>query len=83
MRLEDRLRGGDPLCRIGRRQRQAAESGLDGAAQAVVEANGGGIVRQLVDRRAGGSIDDLAVSLGDENLLGVGIGRQPAILQAR
>ena len=48
-RLEHRLRGGDPLGGIGRQQRQAAERGLHGAAQAVVEADGGGTVRQLVD----------------------------------
>ena len=44
VRLEHRLRGLDPLGGIGRQQRQAAERGLDGAAQAVVEAHGGGAV---------------------------------------
>ena len=59
--LEHRLRGRDALGGIGRQQRQAAERGLHGAAQAVVEADGGRAVRQLVDRGAGRGIDDLAV----------------------
>ena len=59
--LEHRLRGRDALGGIGRQQRQAAERGLHGAAQAVVEADGGGTVGQLVDGGAGGGIDDLAV----------------------
>ena len=61
MALEHRLRGRDPLGGIGRQQRQAAERGFHGAAQAVVEADGGRAVRQLVDGGAGGGIDDLAV----------------------
>ena len=81
MALEDRLRGRDPLGGIGRQQRQAAEGRLHGAAQAVVEADGSRAIRQLVDGGAGGGIDDLAVGAGDENLLGIGIGRQPAFLQ--
>jgi len=79
--LEDRLRRGDALGGVGRQQGQAAERGLDGAAQAVVEAHGGGAVRQLVDGSAGCGIDDLAVGLRDENFLGVGIGRQPVLAQ--
>ena len=59
--LEHRLRGRDPLGGIGRQQRQAAEGRLHGAAQAVVEADGSRIIRQLVDGSAGGGIDDLAV----------------------
>jgi hypothetical protein len=51
MGLEDGLRGRDALGRIGRQQGQAAKRCLDGTAQAVVEANSGGIFRQLVDRR--------------------------------
>ena len=81
MALEHRLRGRDPLGGIGRQQRQAAERGLHGAAQAVVEADGGRAIRQLVDGGAGGGIDDLAVGAGDENFLGFRIGRQPAFLQ--
>jgi len=77
--LEDRLRRRDALDGVGRQQGQAAERGLDGPAQAVVEADGGGVVRQLVDGSAGGGIDDLAIGLGDKNLLGVGIGRQPVL----
>jgi hypothetical protein len=79
--LEHRLRGRDALGGIGRQQRQAAERGLHGAAQAVVEANGRRIVRQLVNGGPGCGIDDLAVGLGNENLFGVGISRQPAVLQ--
>ena len=78
---EHRLRGGDAPGGIRRQQRQAAERGLHGAAQAVVEANGGGIVRQLVDRGPGRGIDDLAVGLGDEDLLAFRIGGQAAVLQ--
>ena len=63
MRLENALRGRDPLGGIGRGQRQAAERRLDGAAQAVVEPDHGGIVGQFVDRSAGRGIDDLAVGL--------------------
>ena len=81
MALEDRLRGRDPLGGIGRQQRQAAEGRLHGAAQAVVEADGGRAIRQLVDGGAGCGIDDLAVAPGDENFLGFRIGRQPAFLQ--
>ena len=58
-----------------------AERGFHGAAQAVVEADGGGAIGQLVDGGAGGGIDDLAVGAGDENFLGFRIGRQPAFLQ--
>ena len=61
---------------IGRQQRQAAERGIDGAAQPVVEAHGGRAVGQAGDGRAGRGIDDLAVGLGEVNLLGVGIGQQ-------
>ena len=81
MGLEDRLRGLDPLGGIRRQQRQAAERSLHGAAQPVVEAHGGRAVGYAGDRRAGRGIDDLAVGLGDVNLLGVGIGHQPAVLQ--
>ena len=81
MALEHRLRGRDPLGGIGRQQRQAAERCLHGAAQAVVETDGGGTVRQLVDRGAGGGVDDLAVGARYENLLGLRIGRQPSVLQ--
>ncbi|MBA7700191.1 hypothetical protein ES703_108900 [subsurface metagenome] len=81
MRLEDGLRGGNPLGGIRRHQGQAAERGIDGATQAVVEPDFGGAVRQLVDGRTSRGIDDLVVGLFDEDLLAVGIGEQPLFLQ--
>ena len=47
--LEDLLRGDDPFGGIRREQRQTAEGGFHGAAQTVVETNGGGAIRHLVD----------------------------------
>ncbi len=79
--LENRLRGLDALDGIGRLQRQAAERGLDVAAQFIVETHGGGAVGNAGDGRAGQGVDVLAVGLGDIDLLGVGIGHQPAVLQ--
>jgi hypothetical protein len=79
--LEHRLRGLDSLGGIGRQQGQATQRGLDGAAQAVVEAHGGGAVGNAGDGLTGRGIDDLAVGLGEIDFLGVGIGHQPAILQ--
>ena len=72
MGLEHRLRGCDALGRIGRQQRQAAERGLHGAAQPVVEANGVGAVGKLSTGSAGRGVDRLAVGLVDIDLLGVG-----------
>ena len=83
MGLEHRLRGLDSLGGIGRQQGQAAQRGFDGAAQAVVEANGGRAVGQAGDGRAGRGIDDLAVGLGDVNFLAVGIGHQTGRPAAR
>jgi hypothetical protein len=51
MALEHRLRGRDALGGIGRRQRQAAERRLHGAAQAVVEADGSAAIRAACRRR--------------------------------
>ncbi len=81
MGLEDRLRGLDPRGWVGGLQRQTTERSLDGAAQPVVEAHGRRAIRNAGDRRAGGSIDGLAIGLFDINLLGIGIGHQPLILQ--
>ena len=81
MGLEYRLRGLDSLGRVGRQQRQAAERGLDAAAQAVVEADGSGAVGNAGDRRAGRRVDHLAVCLREINSPGVGIGHQPAVLK--
>ena len=66
---------------IGRQQRQAAERGLDVTAQLVVEAHGGSAVGNAGDGRTGQGVDDLAVGLLDVDLLAVGIGHQPTVLQ--
>ncbi len=81
MRLVHGLRGRDALCGIRRQQSETAERGIDRAAQAIVEPHFGGAGRQLVDGSTGGSVDDLVVGLLDENLLALGIGEQPVVLQ--
>ena len=81
MRLEHGLRGRDALGGIRRQQGEAAERGLDRAAQAVVEPHVGNVVGQLVDGSAGRGVDDLVVRLLDEDLLRRGIGDELAVLQ--
>jgi len=81
MRLEDGLRRLEPRPDLRRLERQAAERGIDAAAQAVVEADRARAVGNAGHRLTGRGIDRLAVGAGDVNLLAVGVGHEAAVLE--
>ena len=71
-RLEDGLRGIGAACRVGGKQRQAADRGVDRAAQAVVEPHRCEIVGGNAGHgRAGRGIDELLSAVLDVDFLGV------------
>ena len=78
-RPEHRLRGFEPLARIGRHQGQSAKRGLDRAAQAIVEPHRFQIGRRACGRLAGRRVENRAGLVLDENL--VAAKREAAIVQ--